>query len=138
MSLSGATPMADWGTFEITGPRHEYRERLLLRQVKKQIPQGSLVLDAGCGGGSLMLKMASLGYGVNGVEASSGFVAKVSKKIEAGGFGERVSIRQGSVTEIPFPDGRFDALVSGEVLEHVPEDDKAVREFCRVLKKGGY
>jgi SAM-dependent methyltransferase len=138
MNLTGAAPKADWGTFEISGPRHQYREGLLLQQVKKHISEGSLVLDAGCGGGSLMLKMASLGYAVNGVEASPGFVDKVGKKIEKSGFGERVSIIQGSVTDIPYPDGRFDALVSGEVLEHVSEDDRAVREFYRVLRKGGY
>ena len=46
-------------------------------------------------------------------------------------------IKYGSVTTIPFPDNMFNLLVSGDVLEHVKDDDKAVQEFRRVLKQDG-
>lgn len=38
---------------------------------------------------------------------------------------------------LPFREGSFDTLLSLEVLEHVPEPDKLVREFFRVLRPGG-
>lgn len=44
----------------------------------------------------------------------------------------------GSATDIPLGDAGFDTVVSTEVLEHVPDPLKALREMHRVLKPGGY
>ncbi|MES2701151.1 MAG: methyltransferase domain-containing protein [Bacteroidota bacterium] len=38
----------------------------------------------------------------------------------------------------PYADGRFDIFVCSHVLEHVPDDKKAMRELYRVLKPGGW
>ncbi len=42
------------------------------------------------------------------------------------------------VTKLPFGDDRFDVIYCSHVLEHVPDDRKAIREFYRVTKKGGW
>ena len=42
------------------------------------------------------------------------------------------------VTEMEFPDASFDVVYCSHVLEHVPDDRKAMREFFRVLKPGGW
>lgn len=42
-----------------------------------------------------------------------------------------------SVEDIPFPDASFDLLLCAHVLEHVPDDRKALREFSRVLTPNG-
>ena len=41
------------------------------------------------------------------------------------------------MTDVPFKDGAFDLVVCVHVLEHVPDDRKAIREMVRVLKPGG-
>ncbi|RBP48040.1 methyltransferase family protein [Roseimicrobium gellanilyticum] len=46
-------------------------------------------------------------------------------------------IRHEDVTSLTFEDESFDALLTFEVLEHVPDWGAAIREFARVLKPGG-
>jgi SAM-dependent methyltransferase len=42
------------------------------------------------------------------------------------------------IQHMPFAEGEFDVVICNHVLEHVPDDRKAMREIFRVLKKGGY
>ena len=50
---------------------------------------------------------------------------------------EGIHTRQGSMTELPFDNGFFDAAYATESLEHAVEIAKAVSEICRVVKPGG-
>ncbi|MBA4374499.1 MAG: SAM-dependent methyltransferase [Thermodesulfovibrio sp.] len=43
-----------------------------------------------------------------------------------------------SVTDIQFEDNSFDVIICNQVLEHVQDDNTAMKEIYRVLKKGGY
>jgi len=38
---------------------------------------------------------------------------------------------------LPFPDGSFDAVIASEVLEHISDDERAIGEISRVVKRGG-
>jgi len=42
------------------------------------------------------------------------------------------------IQDMPFPDDDFDVVICNHVLEHVPDDRKAIREIFRVLKRNGY
>ena len=42
------------------------------------------------------------------------------------------------IQELSFADDSFDGILNNHVLEHVPDDRKAVRECYRVLKPGGF
>ena len=42
------------------------------------------------------------------------------------------------ICDIQYPDNTFDVIYCSHVLEHVPDDRKAMREFLRVLKVGGW
>jgi ubiquinone/menaquinone biosynthesis C-methylase UbiE len=42
------------------------------------------------------------------------------------------------ITHIPMPDNHFDVILCSHVLEHVPDDRKAMSELLRVLKPGGW
>lgn len=42
------------------------------------------------------------------------------------------------VTRLPFADSTFDLVICSEVLEHIPDHEKAVQELVRVLKPGSH
>ncbi|WP_081891323.1 methyltransferase domain-containing protein [Gillisia sp. Hel_I_29] len=47
------------------------------------------------------------------------------------------SVNKGDVTDLEFEDEKFDFIFCNHVLEHIPDDTKAMSELFRVLKKGG-
>ena len=49
----------------------------------------------------------------------------------------RADIEKLDVTAIGYPDNTFDCIICNHVLEHVPDDTRALRELYRVLKSGG-
>tara|TARA_R110000868_G_scaffold44318_2_gene148153 strand:+ start:1229 stop:1939 length:711 start_codon:yes stop_codon:yes gene_type:complete len=42
------------------------------------------------------------------------------------------------ICDLPFKDNEFDVILCNHVLEHIPNDTKAMQELYRVLKKGGF
>jgi SAM-dependent methyltransferase len=52
-------------------------------------------------------------------------------------LGVAADLREGSLFELPYGDGEFDALVCLSVLEHIVELDAALSELRRVLRPGG-
>ncbi len=45
---------------------------------------------------------------------------------------------QMDITDIKYPNETFDVVMCNHVLEHVPDDQKAMSEMCRVMKKDGW
>lgn len=60
-------------------------------------------------------------------------VGYLTADLHSSGVMERMSI-----TDIPHPEGSFDAVFCSHVLEHVLDDEGAIREFFRVLRPGGW
>jgi ubiquinone/menaquinone biosynthesis C-methylase UbiE len=41
------------------------------------------------------------------------------------------------ICDLPFEDNQYDVILCNHVLEHIPDDTKAMQELYRVLKPGG-
>lgn len=92
-----------------------------------------LVLDCGCGYGFTLRVLRELTEArLVGLDLQRERVVNVRERL-----GERVRLVQGSALELPFGEGSIDKAVSSEVLEHLPDDRKAVEELYRVLRPGG-
>jgi SAM-dependent methyltransferase len=50
----------------------------------------------------------------------------------------RLAMINMDATDIKFPEGTFDCVLCYHVLEHIPDDKKAMSEILRVLKPGGW
>jgi ubiquinone/menaquinone biosynthesis C-methylase UbiE len=97
------------------------------------------ILDVGCGGGRTLCKLADLATQgkVYGIDFSEESVA-ASKRTNARWIDmERVEVRHGSVSQIPFHDGTFDLVTAVETHFWWPDLPADVREIYRVLKPGG-
>jgi SAM-dependent methyltransferase len=99
----------------------------------ESLPEGAKVLDVGCGTGEQVRLIRELGYDVSGLEPAP---AMRQQAIENN---PGTQIVDGTITEIPFDDNSFDAVVSIEVLRYLHRDDtiKSYEEILRVLKPGG-
>ena len=92
-------------------------------------PPGRL-LEVGCAGGWLLKQAAERGWQVRGVELSGTAVA------HARALG--LEVAQGELAEARYPDGEFDLVYMGDVLEHVPDCRAVLAEVARVLRPGGH
>ena len=89
---------------------------------------GEIVLDLGCGEGTLAAAIRKAGADVVAVDLNADMVAAAKAK----GIDARVM----SATDLPF-ENRFDAVFSNAVLHWVKEQKTAVRQVRKALKPGG-
>jgi SAM-dependent methyltransferase len=98
-------------------------------------PTGGEWLDVGCGTGAL--SEAALDDGgagaVTGIDPSAGFVGFARERLD----GRAASFDVGDAQDLPYAPAYFDVVVSGLVLNFVPDAALALREQRRVLKPGG-
>ena len=104
------------------------------------LPEGSRGLDVGCGAGLFALWLAeAIGPGgrVMGVEPSKERAEAARELVGRGPLASRLEFREGDATKLDLPDATFDWVWCGDVLHHVQETDRALREFARVVRPGG-
>jgi SAM-dependent methyltransferase len=99
------------------------------------IPPGSAWLDLGCGTGALTGTILALAdpREILGIDPSEGFLELARKQVND----PRVRFDIGNGHHIPAPAASFDALVSGLVLNFIPELPAAMTEIVRVVRPGG-
>lgn len=102
---------------------------MIVREAQK-VRAGGRILDGAVGLGQLAVRMQQRGYAVFGIDYSFEAALHVRKST-------RVPVVVGDMTKMPFRDGVFDGVTTGETLEHLDDDASAAREIERVLVDGG-
>lgn len=92
------------------------------------------LLEIGYGSGLLLPELKRHSETLYGVDMH-GSDKSVQQTLDAEGV--EAELTYGSILELPYESGTFDAVVCVSVLEHIKELDKAVSEIRRVLKPGG-
>jgi len=96
------------------------------------------VLDAGCGvGGSSRYLAHTYGCRVEAIDLTPQYVETASRLNKLCGMGDKIAVRQGSVTDLPYEDRSFDLVWCQNVTMNVEDKPRMFAEAYRVLVPGG-
>lgn len=103
------------------------------------LSEGNEVLDVGFGFGEqdLLWTERYKPRRITGINITPLHVEVAQKRVEAKGLSDRIDLRFGSATEIPFPDESFDRVLALECAFHFHTRERFFDEAFRVLKPGG-
>ena len=122
-----------YGGYKYLEGRWEKVARAMLEHYK--LPKNPKILDIGCGKGFLLYDFLKLipGAEIHGIDSSSYALTHSKPEIQN-------CLRLGSATELPWPDGYFDLVISINTLHclHAQELDLALREMERVGNQHKY
>jgi len=121
-------PISAWG---------QKRTARLMLQLGGEIKEGK-VLEIGCGWGRGVELILSLfnAASVDAFEFDPDQLMLAKKRLLPK-YKDNVRLFEASATDIPSPDSVYDAVFDFNVLHHIPDNDKAIKEIARVLKTGG-
>jgi len=104
-----------------------------------ELPRGGRILDAGCGGGEMLRRMAARAPEATlaGVDVSPASVEASRRRNRRAIAAGRMEVKEGSVEALPWPDATFDLVTACETVYFWENPGTAFREVARVLKPGG-
>jgi len=125
-------------TYDRIGPRFfsHFGRRLV---ELAQIPSGADVLDVAAGRGAVFYPAAEQ-VGPNGhvvgIDLSAEMVRQTTTEIEISGL-KNATMLQMDAEQLTFPDASFDFVLCGLSIFFFPQLQRALNEFCRVLRSSG-
>jgi SAM-dependent methyltransferase len=126
-----------WADGELYEPYVGRWSRLVARELLDwlAVPPDRDWLDVGCGTGALSATILERAQprSLRAVDPSAGFVEYAKARLGS----ERVRVEIGDAQALPLDAASVDAAVSGLVLNFVPQPQRAVAEFRRVVRPGG-
>ncbi len=107
----------------------KFKSKIILNLIKKE--KIHKILDAGCGSGYMLSQLEdfySLGIGIDMSPEAIKFGQQFTK----------AKLLIGNAESLNFKDNEFDCIISTDAFEHIPNDEKAMKEAFRVLNKDGF
>jgi ubiquinone/menaquinone biosynthesis C-methylase UbiE len=98
-----------------------------------------LILDVGCGPGSITIGLAERapnGWTV-GIDYGAGAIEAAQKSVEQNGGPKNCEFKIGNAYALEWDEGSFDVVHSHQCLIHLDDPAKALKEMRRVCKVGG-
>ena len=109
-------------------------EELRYKMLNSKVPKWSKrVLDVGCGNGELICMLAEKEHKCVALDLSENRLAKFKDRARKLG----VAQIQGDSTNIPLQDSSIDLIMCSEVLEHIKDYEKVLKQMNRILKPHG-
>ncbi len=134
--MSGVFDRAAPSYDEVAGAYHDHFGGRLVEVVG--VGPGDVVLDVGCGRGAILMPAAARvgpGGSVAGVDLSPEMVRLARQRAHANGVAARIEVMDAE--QLDFPDGLFSVVLCGFGIFFLPDPERAVAGFRRVLAPGG-
>jgi len=93
------------------------------------------LLDIGSHRGGYSIAFSKMGYEVTGLELDKDKIETAKKASKE--YKEEIKFIQSDARKTPFKDNTFDVAILSNVIEHIPNTEKLLREIYRILKKQG-
>ena len=124
MTIERSIPHIEWTYGAIPFARNETHDQVV--EMMEKEPRGK-VLDVPTGTGILAARLKKMGFEVSCCDINASYFSVPDLKIDVGDLNQ----------SLPYPDKTFDYLVCLDGIEHTESPSNAIREFQRILKKGG-
>ncbi|MGA5299082.1 class I SAM-dependent methyltransferase [Nucisporomicrobium flavum] len=146
LAVAGAVLLAGTGIYLHTTLRGKLRawDAILDRAAFNGDEQ---VLDLGCGRGAVLIAAArrlpqgrAVGVDLWSADQSGNRAEATLANAAAAGVADRIEVRSGDMTALPFPDNSFDVVTSAMAIHNIPSAQgrrRALDEAIRVLRPGG-
>ena len=129
------TLQSSWGLTKHMGGLEATKELIELCHIDKN----SYILDVGCGVGLTACYIAKeYGCKVVAVDISEEMVKRAEERAKRKGIEDKVEFEVADAQALPFEDDLFDAVISESVNAFIENKQKAINEYKRVAKVGGY
>jgi ubiquinone/menaquinone biosynthesis C-methylase UbiE len=101
--------------------------------------RGGEVIDVGTGPGRLpiLLCRADRNARVLGVDLAGPMLDLARRHVSDSNLADRIRFARGDAKSLPFPDGRFEGVISNTIVHHIPEPAPALAEMARLVAPGG-
>lgn len=109
--------------------------RIILSVINKYLKKNEKILDIGCGAGTIDFYLANKGHNVTGIDISTKAIAKCIETVK------NLELRNIKFKQIDFPNetikDKFDFIICSEVIEHLKDDNLALKKIFKLLNKSG-
>ena len=105
------------------------RRKIIATVLRPYLRPPARIIDVGSGGGAVAQALMEFGS-VTTCDIDVRCAASVARR-------PGMAFAYGTAEAIPFADGRFDLVTAFDVLEHLDDDVRALREMARVARPGG-
>ena len=108
-----------------------------LRKLVKKYVVGKSILDAGCGTGHTTLELLNDGHEVTAIDLSQGLVDFTKRIIKENNYTGDVYVLNLTNAKV-LGENKFDTILCLDVLEHIRDDELAIKNLYYILKKNGH
>ncbi len=109
-----------------------YNDAQGLLSYARWLPRQSRILEIGAGGGFTLIALRDLGFRRTvGLDLTATTLEAMRQRLDG------TPLVAADAEELPFADGSFDAVLSSDLIEHLPNLDRHLASVARVLRPGG-